>query len=87
MFHAAENARELVQYQVADLNRMNRAGEISVIPYGLLPQHLRPIPVPDDEDTFIAGLPEKMKQRLSYRYAMVRGFEDLKAKGSITEPT
>lgn len=82
-FHAVENVRSTVQYELAELNRMNRAGEITVIPYAHLPAHMRPISMPEDEEAFISGLPPAQQQRVAHRYAMVRGFEDLKASGKV----
>lgn len=82
-FHAAENPRYVVHYELAELNRLNRAGEITVVPYALLPEHLRPVPVYSDESEFLAGLPPAQRQRVAHRYAMVRGFEELKAKGAV----
>lgn len=82
-FHAAEDPRRTVAYEVAELNRMNRAGEITVVPYALMPERLRPAPVRDDEDVFIAGLSPAQRGRVAWRYAMVRGFLDLKDGGLV----
>jgi putative transposase len=82
-FHAAEDPRRKVAYEIAELNRLNRAGEITVIPDGLVPEHLRPGPVHDDRDVFIAGLAPAQRVRVAWRYGMVRGFADLKAAGVV----
>lgn len=82
-FHAAENPRYMVHYELAELNRMNRAGEITVVPYALLPEHLRPVPIAEDDGALLAGLSPAQRKRVAHRYAMVRGFEDLKAQNII----
>lgn len=82
-FHAAENVRYTVRYELAELNRMNRAGEITVVPYFHLPAHLRPVPVVEDGQAFLAGLSPAQQKRVAYRYAMVRGFEELKTSGKV----
>jgi len=82
--HAAEDPSRTISYDVAELNRMNRAGEITVVPYALMPEHLRPAPVRDDEDVYIAGLSRAQRDRVNWRYAMVRGFLELKEKGLVT---
>lgn len=83
-FHAAENPRYTVHYELAELNRMNRTGEITVVPYALLPEHLRPIPVVENDDALLAGQSPAQRKRVAYRYAMVRAFEDLKAQKVVT---
>ena len=83
-FHAAENPRHTVAYEVGQLNRMNRSGEITVIPYGLLPAHQRPVPVCDQPNTFLAGLSKNQRERIAWRHAMVRGFLELNQMGVVT---
>jgi putative transposase len=82
-FHAADNHRHTIAYQVSELNRMNRAGEITVIPYGLLPADQRPIPVCDQSSSFLAGLSKAHLDRIAWRYAMVRGFLELNQQGAV----
>ena len=82
-FCAAEDPRRIIAYEIGELNRMNRAGEIIVQPYDLVPEHLRPGPVHDDANTFIAGLPPAQRRRVDRRYAMVRSYEDLREKGLV----
>ncbi|MBO6884622.1 MAG: hypothetical protein JJ869_13745 [Marivita sp.] len=70
-----------VTYDVGTLNRMNGAGKIEMVPYGLLPQEMRPKTFQCDFDTTMAGLDPKTRQRANMREAMVLAYEDLYARG------
>lgn len=82
-FRLASDPSRLLAYEISELNRMHRTGEFRVIPYGALPEHLRPAPVRDEDDVFIAGLSPAQRTRVAARYAMVRGFLDLKDAEAI----
>lgn len=56
---------------------MNAAGAVSIIPFGLLPEHARPARLGPDDDVFVASLTAGQKAVLDGRYAMVRAVKEL----------
>ncbi|WP_298837721.1 DDE-type integrase/transposase/recombinase [uncultured Roseobacter sp.] len=82
-FSVIDDPATKVTYELATLNRMNASGQISMTPYGLMPEHLRPQPVDDCEDVFLSGLPEAQRKRVSARHAMVMSFLALYEAGQV----
>ena len=55
-FSQIDNSLIVQSYELGTLKRLNGLGKIEVIPYGLMPEHLRPT-VNDFEDIILAGIP------------------------------
>jgi putative transposase len=73
-FSAIEDAHQKITYEVGTLNRMNGAGLIEMVPYGLMPEHLRPVVVHDVDDVALSGVPRAPRKRLEGRYGMVQAY-------------
>ena len=82
-FSAIEDAHKKVTYEVGTLNRMNGAGQIDMVPYGLMPEHLRPAVVHDIDDVVLSGLSRAQRKRLEVRHAMVQGYLTLLKAGAF----
>ncbi|PVA05271.1 DDE-type integrase/transposase/recombinase [Thalassorhabdomicrobium marinisediminis] len=82
-FSAVEDAHRKVTYEVGTLNRMNGAGQVEMVPYGLLPEHLRPAVVHDIDDVAFSGLPRAKRKRMETRHAMVQGYRALKSANAF----
>lgn len=80
-FSAIEDAHKKATYEVGTLNRMNGAGQIEMVPFGLMPAHLRPAVVNEIDDIFLTGLPPAPRKRMEGRYAMVRAYIALYERG------
>lgn len=76
-FSAIEDAHKKVTYEVGTLNRMNGAGQIEMVPYGLMPEHLRPAVVHDIDDVVLTGVPRAPRKRMEGRYGMVQAYMTL----------
>lgn len=81
-FSEIGDPRRTVTYETGTLNRLSAMGKVEVVPYGLMPEHLRPV-VNDFEDIVLAGLPPALRKRLEMRDALVQAFLQLKADGEI----
>ncbi|UWR33022.1 DDE-type integrase/transposase/recombinase [Sulfitobacter sp. W027] len=81
-FSQIDNPLIVQSYELETLKRLNGLGKIEVIPYGLMPEHLRPV-VNDFEDIILAGIPPAMRKRLEMRHAIVQAFLLLKGNGEI----
>lgn len=73
-FSAIEDAHKKITYEVAVLNRMNGAGQIEMAPYGLMPEHLRPIVAHDVDDVTLSGVPRAPRKRMEGRYGIVQAY-------------
>ncbi len=73
-FSAIEDAHKKVTYEVGTLNRMNGAGQVDMVPYGLMPEHLRPVVVHDIDDVVFSGLSRAQRKRMEVRHGMVQGY-------------
>ena len=82
-FSAIEDAHKKVTYEVGTLNRMNGAGQIDMVPYGLMPEHLRPAVVHDIDDVVLSGLSRAQRKRMEVRHAMVQGYLALYEAGAF----
>ncbi|WP_370270417.1 hypothetical protein [Nioella sp.] len=79
-FSEIGNPHQTVTYETGTLNRLSAIGNVEVVPYGLMPEHLRPV-VNDFEDVILAGLPPALRKRVEMRHALVQAFLQLKADG------
>jgi len=82
-FSAIEDAHKKVTYEVGTLNRMNGAGQIDMVPYGLMPEHMRPAVVHDIDDIALSGLSRAQRKRLEVRHGMVQGYLTLLKAGAF----
>lgn len=73
-FSAIEDAHQKISYEVGTLNRMNGAGLIDMVPYGLMPEQLRPVVAHDVDDVALSGVPRAPRKRLEGRYGMVQAY-------------
>ena len=73
-FSAIEDAHKKVTYEIGALNRMNGGGQIEMVPYGLMPEHLRPVVVHDIDDVFLSGVPRAPRKRMESRHGMVQAY-------------
>lgn len=81
-FSQIDNPHIVHPYELGTLKRLNALGKIEVIPYGLMPEHLRPVAI-DFEDVILAGIPQALRKRLEMRHALVQAFLQLKGDGEI----
>ena len=72
-----------VTYDFATLHRMNEEGRITVQPFALMPDSLRPHGTPERDDVDLGLLSERHRKRVNHRYAMVRGFLDLQERTGL----
>lgn len=83
-FSSIADPRVTTTYEFGTLNRLNAAGKIRLIPFGLMPEQMRPGVVRDFDDILLSGLSTAHRGRVDMRHAMVcstlqlRGDEGLK---------
>lgn len=82
-FSEIDDPRKKLTYEIGILNRLNAAGEIHLIPYGMLPEHLRPAPVQSFDDIVLAGLAPAHRNRVEGRHSMVQSFLYLYESGEM----
>lgn len=70
-------------YEIGTLNRLNAAGKIEMVPFGLLPEEMRPAPYRSDDETTMAGLDPASRKRAHMRRALVLAYEDHRARGDF----
>jgi putative transposase len=73
-FSAIEDAHKKVTYGIETLNRMNGAGLIEMVPYGLMPEHLRPVAADGFDDIALSNVARAPRKRMEGRYAMVQAY-------------
>lgn len=76
-FASLTDPRVTATYEFSTLNRLNAAGRIRVIPFGLMPEHMRPGIVRDVDDILLSGLSAPHRNRIDGRHAMVKSALDL----------
>lgn len=83
VFCAVDDPLNQVPYDIETLNRMNAAGLLKMIPWGLAPDFASRINADGDEDISLSTLTQDHLQRVETRHAMVCGLMVLKDAGKV----
>lgn len=73
-FSAIEDAHKKATYDIGTLNRMNGAGQIEMVPYGLMPEHQRPVAASSFDEIALSSIVRAPRKRMEGRYAMVQAY-------------
>ncbi|TQM93264.1 Mu transposase C-terminal domain-containing protein [Roseinatronobacter monicus] len=83
-FSLKDDPTRIVSYRVGDLNRMNGAGLLEVIPMGLISAGVHLDASVEDGRKVMASLSEQRRQAVDMRHAFVRAVLDLHESGELT---